>query len=228
MPDSFPASAGRADLALEAARYALMRRLAFPIRHDMAGHLQPINMVGEVLGRRLRADSPDPAKLEEAVTRLLGLTRTAMAACLDVLTWLAPESQRQVSLREAIDDTLELLRGSLGFRGFALRDETHEAPWQVQRSGLRLVLPACLLLLSDEAGPPAEITLSAHEAPGAVRLVLSLEPGEGPEPTLSEPPYRALTAAEVELLARAEGMALTRGGDRLELSVPLAKLSAQD
>jgi hypothetical protein len=224
MPATFPTPTGRTDLALEAARYALLRRLAFPIRHDMAGHLQPVNMVGEVLVRRLRADSPDPAKLEEGVTRLLGLTRTAMTACLDVVTWLAPEAKRQVTVREAVDETVSLLRGSLAFRGFALRDETGEAPWPVQRNGIRLVLPACLLLLSDEAGPPAEITISADEASGAVRLVLALEPGDGPDATLAEPPYRTLTAAEVDMIARAEGMTLVRGGDRLELSVPLAQV----
>jgi hypothetical protein len=221
MPASPPNSAERPDLALEAARYALLRRLAFPIRHDMAGHMQPVNMVGEVLLRRLRADAPDPAKLEEGVTRLVGLSRTAMAACLDAVTWLAPEGARQVSLRQVVEETVGLLRGSLGFRGFALRDETGEAPWQVQRSGLRLVLPACLLLMSDEAGPPAQITLSAHETSGTVRLVLDLEPGEGPDATLAEPPYRTLSAAEVDMLARAEGMVLSRAGDRLELSVTL-------
>ena len=46
--------AARAD----AARYALLRRLAPSIRHHLVVNLQPIGMIYEVLDRRLRAPRP--------------------------------------------------------------------------------------------------------------------------------------------------------------------------
>ncbi len=40
---------------VEAARYALLRRLAFAMRHHMVVHLQPIGMSTELMERRLNA-----------------------------------------------------------------------------------------------------------------------------------------------------------------------------
>ncbi|TFY98004.1 hypothetical protein [Ramlibacter rhizophilus] len=205
------------DAATEAARYALLRRLAFAIRHDLMAELQPITMTGEVLERRLAAPQPDLKQLRESAARITGFSRAAVRSCLDVITWMAPEPGRTMPVQQVVRDTVDLLGSSFGFRGFVLRNDAIEAPWSVPRTGLRQLLPACLFLLADEAGPPAEITLGAQLADGQVRVVLSLEPVEGPEGVLGEPPYRALSAAEVQLLARAEGIAFTRTGDHIEL-----------
>ncbi len=207
---------------VDATRYALLRRLAHPIRHEMAAHLQPIGMVGEVLGRRLRQPAPDAAQLQAGVERLLTLSRAAVLACLDVVTWLSPEPGRVLTLQALVADTVTLLNGQLGFRGFGLRNDVVEAPWPVARNGLRMVLPACLLLLSDDAGAPAEIRIEARRDGGRVQLVLNLEPGEGPEPLHIEPTYPPLRAAQVAALARAEGVGFEQAGDAIVLSVPLA------
>ena len=45
----------------EAARYALLRRLASSMRHHLVVNLQPIGMIYEVMDRRLRAPVPDLA-----------------------------------------------------------------------------------------------------------------------------------------------------------------------
>jgi len=211
----------------DAARYALLRRLAHPIRHEMAAHLQPIGMVGEVLGRRARQPSPDTAQLQSGVERLLLLSRTAVQACLDVVTWLSPEPGRAVELQALVAETVTLLNGQLGFRGFGLRNDVGQAPWPVARGGLRMVLPACLLLLSDEAGAPAEIRIEAQREDGRVQLMLHLEPGEGPEPVLIEPSYQPLRSAQVAALARAEGIDFEHTGDTIVLAVPIAPHIAQ-
>ena len=48
----------------EAARYALLRRLAPSIRHNLVINLQPIGMIYEVLDRRLRGPQPDLAHVQ--------------------------------------------------------------------------------------------------------------------------------------------------------------------
>ncbi len=211
---------------VDATRYALLRRLAHPIRHEMAAHLQPIGMVGEVLGRRLRQPAPDVAQLQSGVERLLVLSRAAVQACLDVVTWLSPEPGRVVTLQALVAETVTLLNGQLGFRGFGLRNEVAEAPWPVARGGLRLVLPACLLLLSDDAGAPAEIRIEARCEGGRVQVLLNIEPGEGPEPMRIEPSYQPLRAGQVAALARAEGIGFEQAGDTIVLNLAVAPQGA--
>ncbi|MEJ7930243.1 hypothetical protein WG922_09675 [Ramlibacter sp. AN1015] len=217
---SAAASAAATAAAVEAARYALLRRLAFAIRHDMMAHLQPITMAGEVLERRLRAPEPKLDDVREGAVRITGFSRTAVRSCLDVIAWLAPDPSQVVSVREAVAETVDLLSSSFGFRGVALRNEVEDGPWCVARTGLRHLLPACLLLLSDDAGPPAEIHLRAQPGDDAtVRVLLELEPADGPEGDMGEPPYRPLRQDEVEAMARAEGIAFSREGDTIVLRV---------
>lgn len=208
--------------AVEAARYALLRRLAFAIRHDMMADLQPIAMTGEVLERRLRAPAPDLEQVREAAARITRFARTAVQSCVDVITWMAPEPGRVMALQAVVAETTALLASSFGFRGFVVRDAVGEAPWPVLRAGLRLLLPACLFLLADEAGPPAEITLTAEDGGDLLRVLLTLEPSDGPEPGMVEPTYRVLAAAEVEALARSEGIGFARNGDTIVLTLPRA------
>src|SRR6185369_7993641 len=58
-----PALALPASTSAEAARYALLRRLAPSMRHHLVVNLQPIGMIYEVMDRRLRA--PEPALGED-------------------------------------------------------------------------------------------------------------------------------------------------------------------
>ena len=52
---------GPASSLAEAARYALLRRLAPSMRHHLVVNLQPIGMIYEVMDRRLSAPEPDLA-----------------------------------------------------------------------------------------------------------------------------------------------------------------------
>ncbi|HSW19733.1 MAG TPA: hypothetical protein VLJ86_21120 [Ramlibacter sp.] len=210
-----------AALTVEAARYALLRRLAFAMRHEMAAHLQPINMLGELLERRLRAPELNAAQVRDGVGKLSGFSKDAVHASLDLITWLSPDASRRITLAEAVKETLDLVRSSFGFRGFSLRDAVQEAgAASVQRDGIRYLLPACLLLLTDGAGAPAEVTITAPQAPGQACLRLELEPTDGPEGMEAELAYRALTRAEVALLAQAEGVAYSEDGDAITLGWP--------
>ncbi|AEG91214.1 hypothetical protein [Ramlibacter tataouinensis] len=214
-----PGSTGQLTL-VEAARYALLRRIAFAMRHEMVVHLQPIGMITEVIERRLKAPSPDLVQVQEGMAKINSFSRAAVHSCLDVITWLAPEPGRMVSLEEGVRECISLLRSNFSFRGFALRDELGHAPAPVPRAGLRHVLPASLLLLADSSGAPADITITAELEPARALLVLSLEPTDGPAPTTAEPPYRPLRPQEVEALAQAEGMGFARDGDTIRLTLP--------
>ena len=214
------------DRLVEAARYALLRRLAFALRHDLVTHLQPIGMITDLMERRLRAAAPDPAQLQEGMSRINGLARAAVQSCLEVVTWLAPEEDTVVALDAGVQECLALLRTSFNFRGFKLSDEIGATAFQVDRAGLRHVLPACLLALTDCAGSPADVVLSweagsPESEPAQAILSISVRPtdGAGGAP---DSPYRLLEWHEIEALARAERIGLQRSGDCVRLTLSAA------
>jgi hypothetical protein len=209
------------DRLVEAARYALLRRLAFAMRHHMVVHLQPIGMITEVLERRLQSATPDLAHVHESMTKINGFSRAAVQSCLDVVTWLAPEEGAAIALDAGVQECMALLRSSFSFRGFALKDDVGELALPVVRAGLRNTLPACLLALTDRAGSPADVTVSAQADKGRVLLSVALQPTEGPAGFAGDGPYRMLEWREVDALARAEGIGLERRGDTIRLAVPV-------
>ncbi len=201
------------DDALEAARYALLRRIAPALRHEAVAHLQPLALAGSVLDKRLAATPPDMAQVADGVRRLMGSSRGAVQSCLDVIAWLVSDPGSRVPLHEAVAETVHLLRGSLGFRGFTVRDEVGGLDVPVPRAALRYVLPASLLWLTDSAGPPAEVTISARADPFQAGLRLEVTPADGPEGMDPAPAARALRREEVQALARADGVGWTQEGD---------------
>src|SRR6478672_6971856 len=86
-----PSPAEASLMRVESARYALLRRLSFAMRHNLVMHLQPIGMVTEVMERRLRAASPDLAQIHDGMSKINSFSKAAVQSCLDVITWLAPE-----------------------------------------------------------------------------------------------------------------------------------------
>jgi hypothetical protein len=211
------------DLRVEAARYASMRRLAFAMRHHMVVHLQPIGMITEVMERRLQAPAPDIARVHQSMAKINGFSRAAVQSCLDVVSWLAPEAGTVVALSAGVQECVALLRSSFNFRGFVLKDEVGDSPATVSRAGLRNVLPAMLLALTDRAESPAELVLSAQLAAEQVTLSAALRPTEGPAGFAGDAPYRLLEWHEVEALARADGIVVERAGDGARLSIPLTR-----
>ena len=209
------------DRFVEAARYALLRRLAFAMRHHMVVHLQPIGMITEVMERRLISAEPDLAQVHESMAKINGFSRAAVQSCLDVVTWLAPEDGAQITLDAGVQECLALLRSNFNFRGFTLKDEVGPTTTKVSRTALRSVLPACLLALTDRAGSPADVVVSiATGGSGEAALMLDLQPTDGAAGFAGDPPYRLLEWREVEALAAAEGVTLARTGDQTRLSLP--------
>jgi hypothetical protein len=216
---SAPGGAGLA----EAARYALLRRLAPSMRHHLVVNLQPIGMVYEVMDRRLRAPEPDLAEVHESAHKMNGLARSALNSCLDVVSWLAPEEGMLTTAGEGVRECLGLLATSLAFRGFAVRNEVPAVPGEVRRSAVRNVLTAAMIHTTDENQPPADIVLSAEPSPAALVLTLTLRSTQGDQGFSTEAGYRRLEWRDVVALGEAESVELKREGQRLQLAIPWAK-----
>ncbi|MDP3760862.1 MAG: hypothetical protein Q8R01_10150 [Ramlibacter sp.] len=210
----------------EAARYALLRRLAPSMRHHLVVNLQPIGMIYEVMDRRLRAAEPDLAEVHDSAHKINGFARAALTSCLDVVTWLAPDEDLTTTAAEGVRECLGLLTTSLTFRGYALRNEAEAVAGDVRRSAIRNVLTASLINITDENPAPADIVLGTQAQREALVLTLTLRPSAGEQGFSPEPAYRPIEWSDVEALAAAESVSVSReGGQRLRISIPLVAAS---
>jgi hypothetical protein len=211
----------------EAARYALLRRLAPSMRHHLVVNLQPIGMIYEVMDRRLRAPQPNFAEVHEGAHKINGFARAALDSCLDVVTWLAPEEGALSTVADGVRECLGLLTTSFTFRGYAVRNETVPLNGQIQRSAIRNVLTAALIHLTDENPAPADLVLTLEATSEAAVLTVTVRPNDSEAGVPAEPAYRALDASDLEALAAAESVQIAREGkQRLRLAIPWARAAA--
>jgi hypothetical protein len=211
------------DAEVEAARYALLRRLAPSMRHHLVVNLQPIGMVYEIMDRRLRAPEPNLADVHDSAQKINSYAKAALASCLDVVTWLAPDENATFSAAEGVRECLALVGTSFTFRGFTLRSEVGEVPGNVQRGAFRNVFTGALVCLSDMREPPAEITVTAQAAEDGLRIALEARDGKGEPGFATAPAYRPMTWPDIEALARADGVQLQREGAAVRLTFPWVK-----
>lgn len=207
---------------VEAARYALLRRLALAMRHHMVVHLQPMGMITELLERRLASAQPDQAQIHDSMAKIHELARLSVDACLDVVTWLAPVPEAKVALDEGVQECLGLLRSNFNFRGFPLADALGGVGVEVPRAGLRHVLPAVLLALTDRAPAPADVHVRTEPRDGGGTITVEVVPKAGSPGFPGNHPYRLLDWQEVEILGRAEGITVTRQGAGARIELPAA------
>ena len=110
----------------EAARYALLRRLAPALRHNMAGSLQPIAMMAALLEKRLLKAGPDLPALAKNSGALGTLSREASVSCMNLMSWMAPKSNDPIALDAGLAEAVGLVTTELSFRGFNLVSETED------------------------------------------------------------------------------------------------------
>lgn len=204
---------------IEAARYALLRRLALSMRHHMVVHLQPMGMITELMERRLKLPEPPWPQIQDSMEKIHDLSRAAVDSCLDVVTWLAPVPDARVALDEGVQEVTALLKSNFSFRGFPLVESLGGVSEEVSRSAIRHVLPAIMLALTDRAPPPAELRIATSRDDGRCAITLALEPGTGDPGFPGNHPYRLLGWPEVEALAGAEGVEVSRDGDRARIVI---------
>jgi hypothetical protein len=203
----------------EAAHYALLRRLAPVIRHNLAGTLQPVAMVAAMLERRLQKADADPEVLLKNARDIVALVKEAAASCVDLIGWLAPKENRPIKADAGIEECLGMLVTQLSFRGFSVTDNTGHTDAQLPQSALRNVLTGALIALTDEAATPGTVLLGAEFAQGVLSLHIELKAPDLPAPARApeKPPYRLLAWRDVEALAAQESVRLARAGNRLTL-----------
>ncbi|MEZ7847962.1 MAG: hypothetical protein QMB14_10245 [Polaromonas sp.] len=201
----------------EAARYALLRRLAPAIRHHLVGELQPIGMIATMLDRRLQSDAPNLTHLRENSAALGQLSRTAASTSMNLMSWLAPKNAAVTPLDSGVLDCLSLLTTEFRFRGLAIVNDVTALPVQLNLMALRSVLPAALLALSDQQAGPADLVLTAHVIDAGVVLSIRRRPAERSAESPPSNDYRALTWDDVAALAQAESVGFTPSADAVEL-----------
>ncbi len=210
----------------EAARYALLRRLAPSMRHHLVVNLQPIGMIYEVMDRRLRAPQPNLAEVHDSAQKINGFARAALASSLDIVSWLAADDAVVISPVDGVGECLGLITTSLTFRGYAVRNQVASVPGSVRRAAMRNVLTGALIHMSDTHPGPAELLLTAERAGEGLALTLTVRSTDGDPGFTPEPPYRALVWGDLEALAGAENVRLTGAGtQQIGLSLPWASAS---
>jgi len=203
----------------EAAHYALIRRLAPVLRHNMAGTLQPIAMVAAMLERRLQKADADPEALLKNARDIVALSKEAAASCVDLMSWLAPKEKRLVQAEAGIAECLGMVVTQLSFKGFSVVDNTGGIAARLSQSALRNVLTAALIALTDAAAAPGKVLIEAQFAQGVLSLDLELKPHDEVEPmrAADKPPYRLLEWRDVQALAAQESVRLACGQNRVTL-----------
>lgn len=204
----------------EAARYALLRRLAPSMRHHLVVNLQPIGMIYEVMDRRLRAAQPDLASVQDSAGKINGFARAALQSCIDVVGWLAPDDNVAVKVEDVVHECSALLATSLSFRGYALRNEVQALPGTVRRSGVRSLLTGVLVHCTDDSRPPADLVLTGTAEERGALLTVTVRPTDGDKGIAADANYRKITWGDLQALAAADGVALAREGDRILLRFP--------
>ena len=195
---------------IEAARYAVLRRLAPALRHHMVRPLQPIGLIYGVMHHKLSAAQPDLQSVREEAEKINEFAKAALDECMDMGTWLAPEPGVVTDVESGVRECVGLMATMLHFCGFRLVNDVEELPAQVLHDALRMVLSAALFALTDAMDEPATVTIHAQASPAEVTLTLQTDPiGDGPLDRYDDG-YRKLVWADVQALALAEHVGLSR------------------
>ena len=195
---------------IEAARYAVLRRLAPALRHHMVRPLQPIGLIYGVMHHKLSAAQPDLQSVREEAEKINEFAKAALDECMDMGTWLAPEPGVVTDVRSGVRECVGLMATMLHFCGFRLVNDVEELPAQVLHDALRMVLSAALFALTDAMDEPATVTIHAQASPAEVTLTLQTDPiGDGSLDRYDDD-YRKLVWADVQALALAEHVGLSR------------------
>ncbi len=202
----------------EAARYALLRRLAPTIRHHLVGEFQPIGMIATMLDRRLQTDTPNLTHLRDNSAALGKLSRTAASTCMNLMSWLVPKNDAVTRLDSGVLDCLSLLTTESRFRGFDFINEITDIPLEVSTTALRSVLPAALLAMTDQQSGPADFVLRADQLPLGVALTIARRAAVRSADNNPSAEYRELTWQDVAALAKAESVVFSQSADTVQLT----------
>ena len=159
--------------------------------------------------------------MHESAHKINSFAKAALQSCLDVVTWLAPDDEVPTTAEAGLRECLGLVATSLTFRGYNLRNEVGDLAGEVRRSAMRSVVTAALIHATDHTLAPADLTLSARATDPALVLTLTVRPTQGDPSFVAEPAYRRLEWNDLEALAAAEGVTVSRESRPLVLQLTL-------
>lgn len=194
----------------------------------MVRHLQPIGLIYGVMDHRLSRGEPDVQALRVHADKMNEFAKAALTQCLDIGTWLAPESGARVALDAGVMECVGLLATTLHFRGFRLVNEVENLPCQVRLGALRMVLIAALLEVTDALNEPVTLTLRASASAGAetVTLQLQVTPRQDGSVEAYEDGYRKLLWSDVQALAFDEAVSLSYEETLVTMRFPIQSQAA--
>lgn len=218
----------------ESARYALVRRLAPAIRHQMAGSFQPVTMMAAIIEKRLKAPTADLPALVKTSGEVRVLASAAARSSLDLMFWIAPDPEARVALGTGIQDALHLVATELSFKGFKLDNQTGGQNAEVALHHLRGVFAAALLAVADAAPAAAEVLLTASREGQHMVVEIALVAGApgadasapGDEFHVSLATYRKIDWDDVQAIAAADGASAQHSPMGLVLRLPVAGVPA--
>ncbi len=225
-PSSDRPSTKAGDHLAEAARYAVLSRIAPKLRHDMAGAMQPIGMIAMVLQRRLQAPEPDLQAIAKNVASITALTREATTGNMNAMSWLAPREDVSVGLQAGVEEVVKLLSMELSASGLVADNHlTADAP-RAPQGFVRSVVAGALLAFCDERGEAGRLRIgweTAAQANGrnGMRLLMRRKPDAADAAGEAIPArQRPIVWTDVAALAASYDVTAARGDGWAALEVP--------
>jgi hypothetical protein len=214
-------------LPADAARYAVLRRLAPALRHKLLGELHPIGMIADLTARRLQADAPDLDNLRNNIVKIKGQTQSAAASCSGLMSWVAPDPAASIAIGAGVAECIVLVTPELGMRGIDIVPNLHTGETLVARSALREVLVAAIFASTDPLTQPADLLLSDRLTGPQLELCLEVNSADRSVETIEREPFRTIGWDDVAALAAANKVEIIQAPRRVALRyAPLPPVTA--
>ena len=201
----------------EAASYAVLRRIAPALRHDVAGFMQPVGMLVMVLQRRVQTPEPDLQAIGKTLTSVTALAKEATTGCMNAMDWMASREDTRVSLCAGADEVVRLLALEMSGRGLSASHDIKESQTRVPRRFFRRVLAGAMLAWCDQNPGAGVLRISGSCDANEAELSLQFEADGTALAADAVSPQRPIGWDDVEALARACGATLSRETGRLHL-----------
>ena len=214
----------------EAARYALLRRLAPAMRHDMAGGFQPVTMLATIIEKRLLTASPDMPTLIKSSGEMRTLAIAATHSNLDLMGWMVVNPEARVTLSKGIQDVLHLVMTELSFRGLKFINQTEGMTTDVKLDHVHGAFVAALLALTDAATSTANVLITAAQEGQdmLVKIMLADVRATSNASTPSEEfriglaAYRKIDWDDVQAIADMDGLHIKHEAGSVILRLPIS------
>ncbi|HVE51356.1 MAG TPA: ATP-binding protein [Casimicrobiaceae bacterium] len=214
------AAAPSPEAIVEAARYALFRRVLPVLRHGLVGELQSVQFAVS-LAQRTHERAGDETGTSEAIRRIGEQAIAAVGRSQQITDWLKPDPKALSSLGEVVHACLDLVGTEWSLRGIEVASIIVHPDLTVKSAAFREVIAAMLVALGDALPGAADVTLKARRRGDEVVVSLrgrnAARDGDCARVSL----YRDLDWSDVVALANAHGVRWSRSGEHVMARFPV-------